>query len=65
MIGGELKAHPLETLDVGFFAEDALPSPLRAGGRWAGWAFASMRDESMPAYFDRPRMPLWRTPPDE
>ena len=65
MVGGELRAHPLETLDVGFFAEDALPSPLRAGGRWTGWAFASLKDPDRPCYFDLPRTPMWRTPPDE
>jgi ADP-ribose pyrophosphatase YjhB (NUDIX family) len=64
MVGGELKAHPLETLDVGFFPEDGLPSPLRAGGRWVGWAFAALKDENRPVYFDLPRSPLWRTPPD-
>lgn len=65
MVGGELTPHPLETLDVGFFAEDALPTPLRAGGRWAGWAFASLKDPDRPCYFDLPRTPMWRTPPDE
>ncbi|HAS12455.1 MAG TPA: hydrolase, partial [Acidimicrobiaceae bacterium] len=32
--GGELAAHPLETSDVGFFAEDALPSPLAGYDHW-------------------------------
>src|SRR6185295_3865190 len=33
-VGGTLKAHPLETMDVGWFAEDALPSPLAGAERW-------------------------------
>ncbi|MFN2590211.1 MAG: NUDIX domain-containing protein [Actinomycetota bacterium] len=64
MVGGDLTAHPLETLDVGFFAEANLPSPLRAGGRWVAWAFASLKDDDRPCYFDLPRTPMWRTPPD-
>jgi ADP-ribose pyrophosphatase YjhB (NUDIX family) len=64
MVGGELKGHPLETLDVGFFARDVLPSPLRAGGRWVNWAFAGLDDPNRPCYFDPPRSPLWRSAPD-
>ncbi|MDZ4825870.1 MAG: NUDIX hydrolase N-terminal domain-containing protein, partial [Actinomycetota bacterium] len=30
MLGGELKGHPLETADVGFYSRDALPQPLAA-----------------------------------
>jgi ADP-ribose pyrophosphatase YjhB (NUDIX family) len=64
MQGGELQGHPLETLDVGFFARTGLPAPLRAGGRWVNWAFAALNDPNRPCYFDLPRSPLWRTPPD-
>ena len=34
-IGGELAAHPLETADVGWFSEDALPEPLAGFQDWA------------------------------
>jgi ADP-ribose pyrophosphatase YjhB (NUDIX family) len=64
MIGGELLGHPLETLDVGYFRPDSLPSPLRAGGRWVEWAFGAIQGDHRPVYFDLPRTPPWRTPPD-
>jgi len=42
--GGDLKAHPHETLDVGFFARDCLPSPLaREGPPWVEHAFPAER----------------------
>jgi ADP-ribose pyrophosphatase YjhB (NUDIX family) len=64
-IGGELKAHPLETLDVGFFARDALPEPLGGAGGWVDRAFAVIGGETLPCDFDRPRNPPWRGEPDE
>jgi len=64
MAGGELRGHPLETLDVGFFGRDAMPSPLRAGGRWVEWAFGAIDGDQRPVYFDLPRMPPWRSPRD-
>jgi ADP-ribose pyrophosphatase YjhB (NUDIX family) len=60
MVGGELKAHPLETADVGFFAEDALPAPLAGVGRWGPAAFAAIRGEPIEVIFDPPRSPPWR-----
>ena len=54
-LGGTLKAHPLECLDVGWFAEDALPSPLAGVDRWGRAAFAAIRDEAVEVLFDRPR----------
>lgn len=58
--GGQLAAHPLETSDVGWFAEDALPSPLAGVERWGVRAFAALRGESMDVLFDPVRDPLWR-----
>ena len=59
--GGELRGHPLETSDVGWFAEDALPD-VTAGAQWWGqMAFAAIRGESIDAGFDSPRSPVWRT----
>ena len=67
--GGALAAHPLETRDVGWFAEDALPEPLAGADRWAALAFAAIRGEPVEVLFDAPRAPIWRVaephrPPD-
>ena len=59
-IGGELKAHELECSDVGWFAEDALPSPIAGAERWGTTAFAAIRGEPVEVMFDRPRSPTWR-----
>ena len=59
-IGGELKAHPLETSDVGFFAEDALPTPTAGADLWAAHAFSVLRGEQEGMIFDAPRDPPWR-----
>jgi ADP-ribose pyrophosphatase YjhB (NUDIX family) len=59
-VGGELKAHPLECRDVGWFAEDALPSPLAGAGMWKEHAFRAIRGEPVDVLFDRPRRPVWR-----
>ena len=59
MTGGELRAHPLETRDVGWFAEDALPTPLAGVERWGPNAFAAIRGEHVDVLFDEPRTPPW------
>ena len=53
--GGELKPHPLETTDVGWFAQDAMPEPLAGIGEWVDQAFAAIRGEEHPTEFDQPR----------
>ena len=58
--GGSLDAHPLECRDVGWFAEDDLPSPLAGAERWAPAAFAAIRGEAVDVLFDKPRAPMWR-----
>jgi ADP-ribose pyrophosphatase YjhB (NUDIX family) len=60
LLGGELAGHPLETRAVGFFGEDALPSPLAGSDRWVDLAFAAIRGEDRPCLFDPPRTPTWR-----
>lgn len=60
VIGGELKGHPLETRDVGFFSRDALPWPLAGAGRWLETAFAAIDGEPRACDFDMPRTPPWR-----
>ena len=58
--GGTLEGHPLETSDVGWFGEDALPE-VTAGAQWWGpMAFAAIRGEPVEAGFDSPRSPVWR-----
>src|SRR5256714_5487382 len=51
-VGGELKAHPLETSDVGWFPEDNLPQPLAGLERWGPSAFAAIRGEPIDVVFD-------------
>jgi len=63
-LGGSLRPHPLECADVGWFAEDALPSPLAGAGMWKDHAFRALRGEPVEVLFDRPRKPVWRRPDD-
>ena len=59
--GGELTPHPLETADVGWFAQDALPE-VTAGVQWWGpMAFQAISGVESPATFDPVRSPVWRT----
>jgi ADP-ribose pyrophosphatase YjhB (NUDIX family) len=60
--GGELRHHPVECTDVGWFAQDQLPEPLAGRERW-GDVFAAARGETVEALFDPPRDPVWRQPP--
>lgn len=60
MLGGELRRHPLECTDVGWFAEDALPTPLAGASRWSVPAFSALRGEAVDVAFDPPRQPPWR-----
>ncbi|MBO29898.1 MAG: hypothetical protein CL439_00575, partial [Acidimicrobiaceae bacterium] len=59
MVGGELKPHPLECADVGFFAEGELPEKTAVPEQWAEEAFAAIRGEEIDVRFDRPREPIW------
>lgn len=59
-VGGELTPHPLECADVGWFAEDALPTPIAGVAGWGPMAFAAIRGERPDVVFDPPRTPLWR-----
>ena len=64
-VGGELKAHPLEVRDVGWFAEDKLPSPLAGQERWGPPAFAALKGEPVEVAFDAPRAPVWKAREDD
>ena len=59
MTGGELKAHPLECRDVGFFAEGDLPEDTILPDEWAADAFRAIREEVLDVRFDSPREPVW------
>jgi ADP-ribose pyrophosphatase YjhB (NUDIX family) len=58
--GGALKAHPLETSDVGWFGPDELPTATAGAGWWAAMAFAAINGERFEARFDSPRDSVWR-----
>jgi ADP-ribose pyrophosphatase YjhB (NUDIX family) len=58
--GGELRKHPLECADVGWFGPDNLP-PTTAGAKWwAPMAFAAINGQHFPTAFDAVRTPIWR-----
>ncbi len=59
VVGGELKGHPLEVTDLGFFPEDALPEPVASAERWGPHCFAAIRGEPLEVEFDAPRRPAW------
>jgi len=60
LLGGELRGHPLECADVGWFAEDELPTPLAGATRWSVPAFRAIRGEAVDVVFDPPRHPPWQ-----
>jgi ADP-ribose pyrophosphatase YjhB (NUDIX family) len=59
-VGGELKLHPLEVTDAGWFDRDALPSPTIGADRWAEPVFAAIDGERRDVYYDDLRRPVWR-----
>jgi ADP-ribose pyrophosphatase YjhB (NUDIX family) len=59
-LGGDLRPHPLETADVGWFTEDGLPSPVAGVAHWGAHAFAAIRGEPVDVLFDLPRLPPWQ-----
>lgn len=59
-VGGSLQGHPLETADVGWFAEDAVPEKTAGIDWWGPMAFAAIRGERQHATFDSPRPEMWR-----
>jgi ADP-ribose pyrophosphatase YjhB (NUDIX family) len=58
--GGDLAPHPLETSDVGWFGEGALPEATAGAAWWGPMAFAAIRGDEAPATFDAVRFPVWR-----
>jgi ADP-ribose pyrophosphatase YjhB (NUDIX family) len=62
-VGGDLRKHPLECADVGWFGADDLPVPLAGVDNWGRHAFAAIRGEDVGVLFDHPRLPPWRGDP--
>jgi ADP-ribose pyrophosphatase YjhB (NUDIX family) len=60
VLGGELRPHPLECADVGWFSEERLPQPLAGAENWSKHVFAAIRGEPVEVLFDQPRQPTWR-----
>ncbi len=60
VLGGELRAHPLECADVGWFSEERMPQPLAGAQYWSHHVFAAVRGEPVEVLFDQPRQPTWR-----
>ena len=63
-MGGELRAHPLECADVGWFSPDELPVPLAGAERWGPHVFAALRGEQIEVLYDSVRSPVWRGDPE-
>jgi hypothetical protein len=59
-VGGEIKIHPLECTDAGWFTRDNLPSPIIGAERWAGPIFAAIDGEHRDVFYDDLRRPVWR-----
>ncbi len=59
-VGGELAAHPQECLDVGWFHQDELPTPLASGDQWSDLAYRAIGGDTTELLFDSPRDPIWR-----
>ena len=59
-IGGELRLHPLECTDAGWFARDRLPEPIIGAERWAGPIFAAIDGVHQDVFYDTLRRPVWR-----
>jgi ADP-ribose pyrophosphatase YjhB (NUDIX family) len=58
--GGELRPHPLECSDVGWFPQDNLPVPLVGVERWGETVFGALKGEVRDVFYDRIRRPTWR-----
>lgn len=59
--GGELRPHPLETADVGWFGPDEMPAAAAGVQWWGPTAFSAINGERSPTSFDDVRSPIWRS----
>jgi ADP-ribose pyrophosphatase YjhB (NUDIX family) len=62
-VGGELRPHPLECADVGWFSPDDRPEPLAGIDRWGEHVFKAIRGEPVDVLFDQPRDEPWKSDP--
>ena len=60
-VGGELRCHPLECADVGWFGRDALPEKTAGAQWWKDMAFAAIDGEDFATVYDEVRSPIWRS----
>jgi ADP-ribose pyrophosphatase YjhB (NUDIX family) len=60
-LGGDLEAHPLECMDVGWFSQDAMPEFVAGLDHWGEHAFKAIRGESVGVLYDQPRTPPWQS----
>lgn len=58
-VGGELRPHPLETADLGWFARDRMPSPLAGFGAWGDRVFDALEGGDIDVFFEPPRRRPW------
>jgi len=58
--GGELKLHPLEVKNAGWFARHEIPTPTIGVERWAEPIFAAIDGERRDVFYDDLRRPVWR-----
>ena len=58
----ELQGHPLETADVGWFADGELPDRTVGASQWAAHAFAAIRGDHVDVLYDEPRDQPWHDP---
>jgi ADP-ribose pyrophosphatase YjhB (NUDIX family) len=59
-VGGEMKIHPLECTDAGWFRRDTLPLATLGAERWADFIFAAIDGEHRDVFYDDLRRPVWR-----
>jgi ADP-ribose pyrophosphatase YjhB (NUDIX family) len=60
-VGGELRCHPLECSDVGWFGRDALPEKTAGAQWWRDMAFSAIDGEPFDTLYDEVRSPIWRS----
>ncbi|HEV3268394.1 MAG TPA: NUDIX hydrolase N-terminal domain-containing protein [Acidimicrobiales bacterium] len=59
-VGGELKLHPLEVTNAGWFGRDEIPTPTIGAERWVEPIFAAIDGERRDVFYDDLRRPVWR-----
>ena len=60
-VGGELRCHPLECADVGWFSRDDLPEKTAGVQWWKEMAFNAIDGTPFDTVYDDVRSPIWRS----